>query len=97
MPRLIWSPEALADVQRLHRYLAPKDPDAARRAVRAIRDGVSILSRHPRAGRPIEDMEAEFRHWPIAFGNSGYAVLYRVDGEDVILLAIWHQREAGLG
>ena len=46
MPRLIWSPEALADVQRLYRFLAEKNPDAARRAASAIRDGMQILALH---------------------------------------------------
>jgi hypothetical protein len=30
MSRLIWSPSALLDVQRFHRFLAPKNPDAAK-------------------------------------------------------------------
>ena len=69
MPRLIWTPEALADVQRLYRFLASKDANAAGRAVQAIRAGVKILAQRPRIGRPVEDMEPEFREWPIGFGN----------------------------
>ena len=56
MPHLIWTPPALADVQRLYRFLAPKDEASARRAIRAIRSGVKILTNQPQAGRPIEDM-----------------------------------------
>ena len=37
MPRLIWSQPALLDVQRLYRFLAPKNPDAAQRAVRGVK------------------------------------------------------------
>ena len=33
MSRLIWSPLALLDVQRLYRFLAPKNLDTAQRAV----------------------------------------------------------------
>lgn len=44
MSRLIWTPPALADVQRLYRFLAPKNADAAQRAVKAIRTGVKILA-----------------------------------------------------
>jgi plasmid stabilization system protein ParE len=36
MPRLIWSPAALRDVSRLHRFLAEKTMQAAQRAVRRI-------------------------------------------------------------
>lgn len=95
MPQLIWSPEALADVQRLYRFLAEKNPDAARRAVSAIRTGMNILADHPEAGRPAEDMDPAFREWPISFGSSGYVALYRVDEVDAIVLAVKHQREAG--
>lgn len=95
MPRLIWTPPALADVQRLYRFLAPKDADAAQRAVRAIRAGVKILAHQPRIGRPVEDMEPEFREWPIDFGNGGYVALYRFDGENIAILAVRHQKETG--
>ena len=47
MPRLIWSPSALRDVQRLYRFLAPKNLDAAKRAVSAIRSGVACALQHP--------------------------------------------------
>lgn len=61
MPRLIWSPAALLDVQRLYRFLLLKNPDAAKRAVRAIRQGVRVLEQQPGVGRPIDDMPEEFR------------------------------------
>lgn len=95
MPRLIWTPEALADVQRLYRFLAPKDAIAARRAVQAIRAGVKILAQRPGIGRPVEDMEPEFREWVIGFGNSGYVALYHFDIESAAILAVRHQKEAG--
>jgi plasmid stabilization system protein ParE len=48
MSRLIWSPPALQDVQRLHRFLATKNIDAAMRAVKAIRAGVTIIAQQTR-------------------------------------------------
>jgi plasmid stabilization system protein ParE len=95
MPQLIWSPNALRDVARLHAFLKPKNPNAARRAVTAIREGVRLLERHPEAGRLVEDMEPEFREWPIEFGSGGYVALYRFEGSEVILLAVRHGWEAG--
>jgi plasmid stabilization system protein ParE len=97
MPELIWSPQALADVQRIYRFLNPKNPDAARRAVAAIRAGVRILARQPEIGRPADEIGPEYREWLIDFGNSGYIVRYRLDRETAVLLAIRHQREAGYG
>lgn len=94
MPRLIWSRAALDDVARLHAFLAPKNRDAAQKAVRAIRAGVKAIEQHPEIGRPVEDMAPEFREWPIKFGAGGYVVLYRYDGRDAVILAVRHGREA---
>ena len=77
MPRLIWSPSALLDVQRLYRFLAAKNAEAARQAVKAIRESVQILALQPGIGRPAQDMEPEYREWLIDFGQSGYVALYR--------------------
>ncbi len=40
-------------------------------------------------------MEPEFRERVIVFGDSGYVVLYRYDGDMAVILAIRHQREIG--
>ena len=95
MPRLIWTPSALLDVQRLYRFLVVKNPDAARRAVKAIRQGVKVLEQQPKVGRPVEEMDNEYRDWIIDFGDSGYVARYRVDPQFVYVLAVRHQKEVG--
>ena len=95
MPHLIWTPPALADVQRFYRFLAPKDKASAHRAIRTIRTGVKILAHQPQAGRPVEEMDPEYREWLIDFGSSDYIALYRFDGETVAILAVRHQKEEG--
>jgi plasmid stabilization system protein ParE len=95
MPRLIWSQAALLDVAHLHAFLAPKSRDAAQRAVRAIRQGVKALSRHPQSGRPVEEFAMEFREWVIEFGSGAYVALYHYDGREIVILAVRHGRETG--
>ena len=95
MSRLIWSPAALLDAQRLYRFLAPKNIDAAKRAVTAIRQGVRVLGQQPGIGRPIDEMPDEFREWIIDFGDSGYVARYRLDSDVVTILAVRHQKEVG--
>ncbi|MGA6981609.1 MAG: type II toxin-antitoxin system RelE/ParE family toxin [Candidatus Sulfotelmatobacter sp.] len=95
MPRLKWSPAALLDVARLYDFLAPKSRDSAKRAVKAIRQGIKALGKHPEMGRPLEEMPTEFREWVIRFGNGAYVTLYHYDGKEVVILAIRHGREAG--
>jgi plasmid stabilization system protein ParE len=95
MPQLIWTPPALADVARLHAFLASKSPDAAARAVKAIRQSVKILGQHPEIGRPVEDLLPDFREWVIEFGQGAYVALYRYDEKQIVILAIRHGSEAG--
>jgi plasmid stabilization system protein ParE len=96
MPRLIWSPAALRDVQRLHRYLAERNTDAARRTVKAIRNGVKMLQHQPAVGRPVDDIEPGYRGLDDRFRRRRLCTaLYRIDGDLVTVLAVRHQREAG--
>jgi plasmid stabilization system protein ParE len=95
MPRLRWSQPALLDVSRLHKFLAPKSQDAAKRAVKAIRLGMKALSKHPEIGRPVEEMPPEFREWVIEFGHGAYVALYHYDGKQIVILAVRRGREAG--
>lgn len=93
--QLRWSPAALADVQRLTRFMAQKDGHAARRAISEIRRSVRILALQPQVGRPVDDMPVQFREWPFELGNSGYLVLYHFDGTTAVILAVHHQYVAG--
>ncbi len=95
MSRLVWSPAALLDVQRRYRFLAEKNPDAAQRAIKTIRTEVRVLASRPEIGRPLDDMDPEFREWLVDFGDSGYVALYRYDGQPVLILAIRHLLTAG--
>jgi plasmid stabilization system protein ParE len=95
MPRLKWSQPALLDVVRLHEFLVLKSPDAAKRAIKTIRQGVKALTKHPEIGRPVEELPPEFREWVIEFGHGAYVALYHYDGEHIVILAVRHGREAG--
>ena len=81
MRQVTFAPAAIRDLQRIRDFLRPKNPDAARRAGEAIRQGVRILGTQPRLGRMIDD---------------GYVLRYRIDGNPVTILVIRHQREAGM-
>jgi plasmid stabilization system protein ParE len=94
MPRLIWSHAALLDVARFRAFLAPKSREAAKRAVKAIRQGIRALGKHPGSGRPVEELPLEFREWVIDFGHGASVVLYHYDGKQVVILAVRHGREA---
>lgn len=95
MDRLVWTPQAVADVSRLYRFVAQHDPESARRAAGTIRETAGRLALYPHSGRPVAEMDPEFREWIVEFGSGGYLILYRFDGTEVVILAVRHTREAG--
>lgn len=95
MPQVIFSPAAVRDLERLRRFLQPKSPSAAKRAAGAILKGVQALGAHPKMGRLIDDLPDQYREWLIDFGESGYIIRYRIDGDILTVLAVRHQKEAG--
>ncbi len=93
MPHIKWSEGALKDIQRLYRFLAPKNPNAAAKAIKAIRAGVRILSEMPMAGKVPIDFDENYREWPINFGDQGYVVIYRIAGAEIVIVHVYHGRE----
>lgn len=95
MPQIKYAPGAIRDLQRLREFLRIKNPGAARKAGETIMKAVQVLGHQPQVGRPIEDMPDNYREWLIEFGDSGYIALYRIDGHNVTILAVRHQKEVG--
>lgn len=93
---IIITPSAASGLERCRRFLAEKNPRAARRAADAIKKAFAMLGDHPDIGRP-HPREPGLRELLIAFGDSGYVALYRHDAAEdaVVVLAFRHQREAG--
>ena len=94
MARIVVTPNALSDLERLRDFLVASDPAAADRTIELILTGISVTADHPLMGRPAE---AGCRELIISRGRSGYIALYRYhEARDAVLvLAIRHQREAG--
>ena len=47
MVTIKWLPEALDDLQRLHAFIEPHSPEAARRAVNTLIDAADSLAEFP--------------------------------------------------
>lgn len=93
MSPVIWLPESLADVERLFHFLHEKNPQAAAKAMQAIRKGSDLLAEMPRAGRPMAD-GAERRELFVPFGAAAYVLRYMLRDEDApVMLRVWHSRE----
>ncbi|MEW6647061.1 MAG: type II toxin-antitoxin system RelE/ParE family toxin [Pseudomonadota bacterium] len=92
MAEVIYSENALANLERLFGFLREHDPTAALAAAAAITGAVETLAAHPLVGRCIE---GDIRELIISYGKSGYVALYRfLPARDQIrILALRHQLE----
>jgi plasmid stabilization system protein ParE len=90
--QVVYSANALADLERAFEFLAQSDPAAAANAANAIREAAETLSRHPLIGRAVEQ---GLRELVISYGKTGYVALYRFLPQrgEIRILAIRHQRE----
>ena len=91
--KVVWLPEARDDIQRLYDFLIDKDPRAAERAIRAIQLGGTRLQELPRIGRRMDD-DTGRRELFIPFGAGAYVLRYRIHHDTVVLIRVWHNREA---
>jgi plasmid stabilization system protein ParE len=87
--RVVWSPEALADVDAIAAYIAKDSPIYASAVVQKILDVARSLDNFPNLGPIVSEIgESQFRE---RFVYS-YRVIYRVTDEVVMLVAVIHGR-----
>ena len=96
MPRLVFAPRALDDLDRLADFLLEQSPGWAAATTPLIVSGLQALKLHPLLGRPAEH---GLRELLISRGRTGYVALYDYDAvtDTVLVLAVRHQRESGFG
>jgi len=93
MPRIIYTPAAIADLVRLAKFLGTKDKMVAKRAITIIRSEIQKAAILPDRYRPVADL-MHFREIIIDFGSSGYiARLRHEQGGDIFIVRIKHQLE----
>ncbi|MFG6359026.1 type II toxin-antitoxin system RelE/ParE family toxin [Taurinivorans muris] len=94
MPYIVyWTPHALENLEQLYLFLSEKNKDAARTALKIIREKALLLENFPNAGRPSLDLEPEHRELLIPFGETGYVMLCQMGDNTLHILAIKHQKE----
>jgi plasmid stabilization system protein ParE len=90
--QVVYTQNALANLERAFDFLDEHDPHAAVASAVAIREAVETLSNHPLIGRRAE---GNVRELVISYGKTGCIALYRFLPEQnlIRILAIRHQRE----
>lgn len=92
MRGLVWLDSAVNDLARLREFIAEKNPDAAARAARAIKQGAVLIAGSPNIGKPVADLP-DYRDLLIRFGAGGYVLRYRVHLDVIYAVHLRHYRE----
>ena len=94
MTELVYTEQALLDLERLSDFLLETDPQAAEDTAALILDALEILLQHPEIGRKVHFGQREL---VISRGRTGYLALYRFlpHVDRVLVLAVRNQRESG--
>ncbi|WP_417489875.1 type II toxin-antitoxin system RelE/ParE family toxin [Maricaulis sp.] len=88
--RLVWSNLALADLERLHQFLAPVNLRAAGEAVREIVGSEARLRALPRIGTRLDGFGGrDVRRLLIGW----YQLRYELTKDRIIILRVLHSRE----
>jgi plasmid stabilization system protein ParE len=88
--KIVWSPAAWADVDRLHEFLAKRDLEAADLVFDRLANAPAELLAFPRRGPRLSEFDPrEVRE----FGVGNYLLRYEVVGTDIFVLRFFHARE----
>lgn len=92
--QLRFSEAALGDIQRLYRFLADRDIEAADAALQELEKAWELLGSFPFSARKVDEDNPFLRELVIPFGGAGYVALFEIDDDQTLtILAVRHQRE----
>ncbi len=82
-----WTPTAAQHLQAIQDCIAQDNPAAAHRVAQTIKQRVEKLTHHPYSGRPgrVEGTRE------LILSGSPYTVVYAVSGNQLVVLAVFHQ------
>ena len=90
--KLQYTPQAVADLQRLYEFVAPKNPLAARKIAIEIQESAEKLKAFPKIGLPVSQAPNPDVLRDLYIGN--YTIRYLITSTELIqVLRIWHNKE----
>jgi plasmid stabilization system protein ParE len=89
--KLVYSPQAVADLGRLRSFIAEKDPASAARIAQEIIARIEHIRAFPGIGRNVKSTPELDSVRDAVFGS--YIVRYAATNDAVIVLRIWHHYE----
>ncbi len=92
--KLSYSREAIGDLIRLREFIATKNPEAAQKIAKSIRQGISQLKTFPYLGVEVEQAPDPEVIRDLIIGN--YIARYLIHSKQVYILRVWHHKEERL-
>ena len=89
--KLVYAPEAVADLTRLRAFVAEQNPAAAARIAAELIARIEHLCAFPHLGRAVREAPQPDVVRDMVFGN--YVVRYSEHANALVVLRIWHHRE----
>lgn len=86
--KLVWSDPAVEDLDAIHAYIGRDSGTYARQFVGRILQAAEILKDFPRRGRHVPEATEQPAIREILFQT--YRILYRVESERIVILAVIH-------
>jgi toxin ParE1/3/4 len=86
MARVVFRPEAEADLSAISLFIAEHSVNRAKRFSQRLRQRCMALKSHPMAGRPRGDLGEGLR----GLYERPYVLIYRLTGDDIEIVAILH-------
>lgn len=87
--KLVYTDEAIEDLQRLREFIAIHNPSAAGRIAAELVGKIDLLPDFPKMGTPVEMAPDSVRD--MVFGK--YVIRYSVHTSVIIILRVWHELE----
>jgi len=85
--RVVWSRRALQDVENIASYIARDSPAYAASVVKAILNETRMLTRFPRSGRKVPELDKDDIREVFAYS---YRIIYWINDEEIIVAAVIH-------
>lgn len=86
-----YTPEAVADLNRLREFISEKNPYAAQRVAGELLEGINKLLTFPKMGIPVARAPDPALIRDLFIGS--YSVRYLLAEDNIYILRLWHNKE----